>query len=50
VQVAQHFLSENTLAVFGDCFTLDISRGKIGQFFSAHFFLAKSDVTFGESE
>jgi hypothetical protein len=50
MQVTQHFLPEITLAVLGDYFTLDISSGKIGQSFSAHFFLAKSDVTFGESE
>jgi len=48
--VTQYFLPEKSLAVLGDYFPLDISSEKIGQSFSAHFFLAKSDITFGESE
>jgi hypothetical protein len=50
MQVTHYFLPEQTLAVFSDCFPLNISGGKIGWFFPAQLLLAKSDVTFGEAE
>jgi hypothetical protein len=46
MQVTQYFLSEKSLAVFGDYFPLDISGRKIDRSFSAQFLLTKSDVTF----
>jgi len=49
MQVTHYFLPEKTLAVFDDCFALDISGGKFGQCFFAQLLLAKSDVNCDES-